>query len=330
MKVLVTGPDGVLGSNLIRELLNQNFQVKALVEKDKQTPTLEHLPIEKVNGCLLNLESLIEASKDVEFIIHCGALTNIFPPRSEKVNQVNIVGTHNVIYASKLNKIKRLIYVGSASSFGPGTKKLAGNENSLFNGFKYGLNYIDSKYYAQLEVLDEVENNDLDAVIVNPTFMIGPYDSKPSSGSLILGLYKNTIPGYTNGGKNFIYVKDVAVGIVNAITLGKKGECYILGNENLSYKEFFNKVSKTLGLKSTKRKINKNLVIGLGKINSILGQIFKIKPKLSFEVAIISNEEHYYTSKKAQRDLRLPQTPIETAIKDCFTWFSENGYTSLK
>lgn len=328
MKVFVTGPDGLLGSNLVRELLLQNYDVSALVEKGKKTPTLDGLPIKKIPGCLLNLECIIDATKDVNIIIHCGALTTIYPPRSEIIKSVNITGTHNIIYASKLNKIQRLIYVGSASSFEHGNKKNGGNEFSQYKGYKYGLDYIDSKYYAQMEVLNEIESNGVDGVIVNPTFMIGPYDTKPSSGSMILGLCKQTIPGYTKGGKNFIAVKDVAVGIVNAIKYGKKGECYILGNENLYYKEFFNKVSTTLGIAAPKRKLNQNLVIAFGKMNSYLAKLFKFKPKISYEMAIISNEEQFYSPSKARKELKLPQTPIEKAIKECFEWFKANNYLS--
>lgn len=328
MKVFVTGPDGLLGSNLVRELLQQNYEVSVLVEKGKKTPTLDNLPIKKITGCLLNLECIIDATKNQNIIIHCGALTTIFPPRSEIINNVNITGTHNIIYASKINNIRRLIYVGSASSFGPGDKQRGGNECNEYEGYKYGLDYIDSKYYAQKEMIDEIESNGIDGVIVNPTFMIGPYDSKPSSGSMILGLCRQSIPGYTKGGKNFIAVKDVAVGIVNAIKYGKKGECYILGNENLYYKEFFNKVSTTLGIKAPKRKLNKNTVIVIGKINSFLAKLFKYRPKISYEMAIIANEEHFYSPSKARIELKLPQTPIEVAIKESFEWFKENNYIS--
>lgn len=326
MKVFVTGPDGVLGSNLVRELLKKNYEVSVLVEKNKKTPTLDNLPIKKIHGCLLNLEGLIEATKKVDYIIHCGALTTVYPPRSRIVNDVNITGTNNILSASIINNIKRLIYVGSASSFGPGTKLKAGNENSRYIGDKYGLDYIDSKYHAQLRVIEEIEKNNLDAVIVNPTFMIGPYDSKPSSGAMILGLYNKKIPGYTKGGKNFIAVKDVAVGIVNSIKFGRKGECYILGNENLDYQQFFQKVDVTLGIKSPKLKLNKKIVNVIGKVNSTLGNLLNYTPKLSYEMAVISNEEHYYSSMKAQMELYLPQTPIEVAIKECFDWFNENGY----
>jgi dihydroflavonol-4-reductase len=328
MKAFVTGPDGLLGSNLVRELLQQNYEVSVLIEKGKKTPTLIDLPITKIPGCLLNLECLIEATKDVDIVIHCGALTTIYPPRSELIKDVNVTGTHNIIYASKLNKIKRLIYVGSASSFDPGTKKTGGNESSQYNGFKYGLDYIDSKYDAQMEVLNEIEINGVDGVIVNPTFMIGPYDSKPSSGSMILGLCKHSIPGYTKGGKNFIAVKDVAVGIVNAIKYGKKGECYILGNENLTYNEFFKKVANTLDIKAPKRKLNENIVIAIGKMNTFLAKLLKFKPKITYEMAIISNEEQFYSPSKARKELKLPQTPIEVAIKECFEWFKANNYLS--
>ena len=330
MNVFVTGPDGVLGSNLLRELLSRQYKVSVMVETGKSSPTIESLPIEIISGNLLNLPDLIQATKGVDIVIHCGANTSVFPARSEIVNAVNIEGTENIINACKFNHIKRLIYVGTANSFGSGTLVNPGDENKPFTAEKYGLDYIDSKFVAQKMVMDAVKYDSLDAVIVNPTFMIGPYDSGPSSGAMILGIYNKKIPGYTKGGKNYIAVKDVAIGITNAITLAKKGECYILGNENLSFKDVFKKISKIVGVKPPRIMLSKRLVVAFGWISSLSGKLFRYKPTLTYELAILSNEEHYYSPLKARKELDLPQTPIEDAIKDCFDWFGENGYLNVK
>ncbi|MBK9192635.1 MAG: hypothetical protein IPM77_14675 [Crocinitomicaceae bacterium] len=175
-------------------------------------------------------------------------------------------------------------------------------------------------------VLEAVKNNDLNAVVVHPTFMIGPYDSRPSSGEMILGVYKRKIPGYTLGGKNFVPVKDVAVGIANAIQMGKKGECYILGGENLTYYEAFNKMAAVLEVKPPRLKLPSDLVITLGWINSVMAKIFRYKPGLTYQLARLATGNHYYSSKKAIVELAFPQTPIENAIKECKEWFEQNGY----
>ena len=163
---------------------------------------------------------------------------------------MNIEGTENVIQAIKDNNVKRLVYVGTANSFGNGSSlDDLGDETNEYTAHKYGLD-LDSKKKAQDLLLDAVKKDGLPAIIVNPTFMIGPYDSKPSSGTMVLAIYNGKVPGYTRGGKNYIAVKDTAVAIANGITMGRIGECYILGNENLSYKDAFEKIvyNKALNL----------------------------------------------------------------------------------
>ncbi|MEJ6686219.1 MAG: NAD-dependent epimerase/dehydratase family protein [Crocinitomicaceae bacterium] len=330
MKVLVTGPDGLLGSNLVRELISREYEVSAFTENGQKSATIAGLNITKTVGNILNIEELINATNGIDVVIHCAASTNMYPPRTEMVNRVNIGGTENVILACQKNKVKRLIYVGTANSFRSGDKKVPGNEMNEYAAGHYGLDYMDSKYKAQLLVLEKVKTEGLNAIVVNPTFMIGPYDSRPSSGEMIRAVHNKKVPGYAQGGKNFVAVKDVAVAIANAITKGEKGNCYILGNENLSYKEAFLKIAKCMAVKPPKLMLSKKVVRAYGKGSSIFAGIFKFYPKITHELAILSTENHFYSSKKAIDELEMPQTPIEHAIIDCYDWFIENNYLIKK
>jgi len=330
MKVLVTGPDGVLGSNLLRELLSKGYNVTALVEDGKKSPTIDDLPITRIGGNLLNEDEIVNATKGMDIVIHCAASTNMFPGRSEIVNKVNIGGTENIIKGCQINGIKRLIHCGTANSFASGTIDNLGTEKNEYAAWHYKLDYMDSKYKAQLLVLKAVKEDGLDALVVNPTFMIGPYDSRPSSGTMVLSVYKGKVPGYTLGGKNFVAVKDVAVAITNAITKGKKGECYILGNENLTYKAAFEKIAATVYVKAPSRKLPTSIVKFMGRMVSFFATVFKFYPNLTKELAILSTESHYYSPQKAREELGLPSTPIDVAIKECFDWFDENGYLDKK
>jgi len=330
MKILVTGADGLLGSNLVRELLGRNYDVTALVQEQKVYPTLADLPINMVIGDLLDPISIHKAMNNMEIVIHCAANTSMFPPRQEIVNRVNLNGVETIISACKQNQVKRLIYVGTANSFGSGTQTNLGDETKAYNAEKYGLDYMDSKYKAQKIILEEVANGSLDAVVVNPTFMIGPFDSRPSSGTMLIGIYNKKVPGYTLGGKNFVAVKDVAVAIANAITMGEKGECYLLGNANLTYKMAFEKIAAIAKVSAPRFKLSTPMVRLYGRFNSQIGHLFKFSPAVSHELAILASEEHYYTSAKAIKELEMPQTPIEDAISEALTWFIENNYIKNK
>lgn len=326
MKILVTGADGLLGSNLVRELLTRGDGVRAFVRPNHPHKTLDGLNIEKAFGNLLNPEEVIKSSFGCDAVIHCAANTSVWPVRSEMVNRVNIEGTRNIVNAVFQNKIKRLIYIGTANSFGFGSKDAPGVENNPYKSEKYGLDYMDSKYKAQQFILNEVKENKLPAIIVNPTFMFGPYDSTPSSGAMIVALYKGKVPGYTTGGRNYVCAKDAAVAIANALTKGRVGECYILGNQNLSYQEAFRKIATTIGVKPPAIPIPSLLAKLYGGIGSAMGKITGKAPAISYPLSRIACDEHYYSPAKAIRDLDLPQTPIEVGIKECFEWLKGNGY----
>lgn len=327
MEILVTGPDGVLGSNLVRELLKRNFNVSVLLEPGKDPITLKGLNIIRHHGSILDPVILDEIFKGKDVVFHCAASTSVFPARNKNVVSVNVEGTKNVIDASLKHAIKRLIHVGTAASFGSGdTVDKPGNEKNSYSNTRIGLDYLDSKWRAQQLILDAVEQKKLPAIIVNPTFMIGPYDSRPSSGAMILAIYKKKVPGSTTGGKNYVAVKDVAVAMANAITMGTIGECYILGNYNLSYQEAFETIAKVIEVKAPKRVLPSPVIIAYGSINSLLAKTIRYTPSVTREVAIIACENHYYSSEKARKELLLPQTPLEVAVKECFDWFRNNGY----
>lgn len=328
-KVLVTGPDGLFGNNIVRELLNRGFYVKAFVY-ETNTTSLDGLDIEILNGNILIENEVINAAQDVDYIIHAAANTSIWPYRSEIIRKVNITGTENVIKAARINDIKRLIVIGSATAFGNGTKENPGNEDSAFTAGRFGLDYIDSKFEAQKNVLEAVKNDNLPAIILNPTFMLGPYDTKPSSGELLLALYSGKVPGYTNGGRNYVHVQDVAIAACNALTMGRIGECYIMANQNMSYKEFNKLVALELKVKAPRFFVPAPIILVYGTVAEVIARLLGKTPAISLAVAKISLITNYYTSKKAREELNMPQTPISQAIHDAFGWFKENDYLNRK
>jgi dihydroflavonol-4-reductase len=258
-----------------------------------------------------------------DVIIHAAAATDVWPARSEKVRRINIDGTKNIIESALSNKIKRFIYIGSGSSVNaPNT---TGSKYD-FPGAKYGLDYIDSKYIALNLVMDAVRDKGLPALAVLPTFMIGPYDSLPGSGRMIMTLASGKLKFYTKGGRNFVFTRDVANAIANSLYLGQIGQCYVAGNENLSYKIFFSKVARIVGQDEPNIKVSGWLVKTFGYLGDISGIILKKPPLLTYPMARISVEENFVTCEDAVKVLNMPQTNIEEAISECYNWFIQNGY----
>ncbi len=324
-RILVTGADGLLGSNLVRELLNRGYIVRAFIQPGRTVNTLDGLAIEKFEGDLLSKNSVATALMDCHYMIHAAASTSIWPPRSEVVRKINIEGTQNIAECALEAGIERMVYVGTANSYGFGSKENPGREENSYKAYKYEMDYLDSKLEAHQIVIETVKKG-LNAVIVNPTFMIGPFDSKPGSGSMIIALFKKKIMGIPKGGRNYIYVKDAAIAVANALTMGRPGQGYILGNANLSYQEAFTLMGNTIGVTPPKRKIPDWLVLLIGYLSSVKAKITGMQPIISLQVAKIAIDDHYFTPKKAIEELELPQTPLEVAILEAFEWFKENRY----
>lgn len=326
MRILITGADGLLGSNLVRELDKRGHSLRALVQEGRQSITLQDLNIDFVTGDLLDPASLDRASEGIDAIYHVAAHTGIWPSRQEIVNRVNIEGTKNMLALAKRIGVKKMVYVGTANTFSFGTKKNPGKENTPYIGHKYGLDYMDSKYQAHLHVMEAVEEG-LPVTIVNPTFMLGPYDTGPSSGAMVLAVYNQAVPGFAPGGRNYICVKDAAVGIANALELGRVGESYIIGNRNLSYEEAFTLMADVLNVKKPRLKIPSFLLLTYGMMGSMYSKITGKKPTVSLPMAKIACDKHYFSAEKAIKELKLPQSPIEEGILECFNWMKSNGIT---
>ncbi len=234
--VLVTGADGMLGTCICIELLKREYAVTALVEDVKRDSVIAGLPIKRVEGNILDREGMIRLTMGLDYVIHAAALTTVWPRKNPMVMKVNHEGALNIAEAVLNNKVKRLVHIGSASAFGSKKKSVPANEAMIDRGGFFEMDYIKSKSLAQKSLLRWHTQRALPVIIINPTFMIGPYDSKPSSGKILHALYNGKLPAYTSGGRNFVNAEDVATSVVNALTKGRLGECYIVGGENLTIK----------------------------------------------------------------------------------------------
>lgn len=325
-KVMVTGADGFLGSNIVRELIKRQYQVIAFIEPSREAKTikgLQHVTLKR--GDILARKDVLEAMAGCNFVIHAAANTSVFPARSAHVREINIEGTKNVIAAAVQHRIHRLIHVGSANTFGFGSQENPSDETHPYACTRFQSDYMDSKMEAHYEVLKAVEVYNLPAIIACPTFMLGDFDTKPSSGAMIAAIYSENLPGYTKGGRNYIYVKDVATGIVNALSKGRIGEAYILGNVNLNYKEAFSLIASTIGVSPPKRLLPAWIARAYGLYGSIIHHFFNIKPAVDYSMAAIACEGFYYTSYKVIEELALPQTPIQTAILSSYECLKTNN-----
>lgn len=323
MKILITGADGMLGSNLTRLLLARGHEVSVLIHPDSRAKTLEGLNVNKFQGDILQPETLAIPLSGQDAIVHAAATTAIWPPRSEIIRKINVEGTKNIIDAVLQHNISRMVFIGSGSSV---NAKPDSSGKSVFPGAKYGLDYIDTKHEALQLVMEAVKKRNLPALAILPSFMIGPYDSLPGSGKMILAVAKGKLKFYTGGGRNFIHVNDVATAIANSLESGKTGRCYLACNENLSYREFLGKVSRIVGRPKPRFRIPDFAVKLTGMLGSGIGSLTGREPLLSYPMARISCDNQFMADDGSREELKIPKTDIEVAVQECYNWFLENNY----
>ncbi|WP_382317870.1 NAD-dependent epimerase/dehydratase family protein [Hymenobacter bucti] len=331
--MLVTGANGFLGRHLVAELLHRGYPVRALVRPgggaSSALPPLQSLPIEVCEFDLARVVRravLADVGRGCEAIIHAAALAQVNPARSRAVRAANLGGTEQAIALARTVGVGRFVYVGTANVFGFGSKTQPGDETRPYAGRRYGLDYMDGKRAATDRVLQAVAREQLPAVLVHPTFMLGPGDARPTSGALLLELHRGRLPGYPLGGKNYVHVRDVAVATVNALTQGRVGESYILGNENLSYKEAFGLIAGVLGVAPPRWPVPPPLANFYGAICDLRALFTGRAAQVNSAMTAVANDGHYFTAQKARHELSLPQTPIIQAVAEAFDWFKTHGY----
>ena len=326
MKALVTGADGLLGSNLVRELLEEGLSVRAFVQPGSPSQSLEDLPLEICTGDLLDdSNTLAKSIAGCDVVFHCAAITDLWAD-AELTWWVNFEGTRRILDASISADINRFIFVGSASSFQFGPLNSPGCEGGSLPDEYRGLPYMESKRKALEVVLKAVTERGLDAVVVMPTFLLGPHDFRPSSGELIRQFITRGFRFASPGGRNFVYAGDAAKAMAAALHRGEKGECYILGGANLSYFDFFSKVAKIAGVPPPRSVLPGFVILLAGLLGSISAKLTAKKAALNLTMARLSLLETYYSSAKAVKSLGMPQTPIEKAIEDSLQSLKDHGH----
>lgn len=324
--IFLTGADGLLGSNLCRVLLARGYRLRILQQPGRYTGTLDGLALEVIEGDLSDPVGLRQAMQGCDAVIHAAAVTNTWPTRGDLYWQVNVEGTRHLAEAVLDLGIPRLLCVGSASSLGFGPKDKPGTEETPFVSHRYGLDYIDSKRAAHELIEHYVAARQLPAMILCPTFMIGAYDAKPSSGAMIMAIAQRRMPVMPPGGKNWVYVRDVAEGIANALTQGRLGESYLLGHENLSYPQALRLIAEEAGTQAPALMMPGGLLRSVGWLASQASRLTGTEPRFTYEMARIAADGHYFSPAKAVHELNLPQTGLRHAVREALGWFRANGY----
>jgi len=323
MKVLVTGANGLLGHHVVFELLRNRSEVRIIVRNTRNI----HFDVKSVSvfeGDFTVYETLKDAAVDCDAIIHIAAVTANDLLHYTDYLKINVEGSAQVIKVADELNIKRLVFVSSANTVGFGAEnKLTDETSPIQFPFTHSF-YAQSKVEAEQLFVNASLLPNRHVIIINPTFLIGGYDTKPSSGKLMLMGYKKRIMFVPRGGKNFVPVKDVATAVCNGLTQGKNGERYLASGTNLSFRQFY-KLQKQIGnYKQFLIDIPDSLLIAIGKIGDLIRKLGIKTEVCSMNLRQLLVRE-YYTNIKVKSELSMPQTELKTAIWEAISWFKANG-----
>ncbi|HZU97930.1 MAG TPA: NAD-dependent epimerase/dehydratase family protein [Planctomycetota bacterium] len=332
MTTLVTGATGFVGINLVRRLVAKGEKVRIFARPSPMPRKgLEGLDVEQAAGDVTDAESVAAAMKGVRRVYHVAGLTSQGPWNSvrRRLKAVNVGGTDNVCEAARKEGVERLVHCSSVAAIGFGPLEKPATESQTWNLGRLASPYYDTKRDAEFVVQKHVEQG-LDAVIVNPSLMIGPYDVKPTSSEVVLraARMKKGIFFYPKqGGMNALDVEDAVFGHIAAMEKGKKGERYILGNENLTWRGLFTLANEVCGKPAPWLPLSLLPTYPVALVGNALG-FFAPERFDSFNTAILRAGlvQHYVSPEKARRELGLPATPLKDAMKKALVWFQENGY----
>lgn len=327
MKAFVTGATGFIGGNLVRELLADGHEVRALVRPDSDRRNIAALPVETATGDLDDPQTLKESIMGRDVVFHVAAHYSLWARDRDAIYRANVAGTENLLAAARAARIKRFVHTSSVAAIGVPAAGTLGTEETQTSLDALVGDYKKSKFLAEQAAIKAARAG-LDVVIVNPSTPIGAHDVKPTpTGEIILRFLQDRMPAYVHTGLNLIDVEDVARGHILAWQRGRTGERYILGNRNLSLKEMLEMLAAITGKRAPRIAIPHFIPLAVAFMDErILARYFGKTPQVSLYSVQMSRKAMYYDSSKAVRELGLPQRPVEKALARAVGWFETNGY----
>lgn len=320
MRAAVTGAGGLLGENLVRSLLQQGWRVVGIRRPDTQPPGALAPEVEWWSCDIHDNDALTAAFKGVDVVFHCAALVcQRFAP-APQIDRANVGGTASVLQAVRRARALRLVHCSSALALGVSEDGAPVTEEHAWNLDQHGMDtpYLRSKRASELAVLSAT---DVDAVVVNPTLMVGPGGRWLRGNALVQNVASGTMPGWPQGTVNYVGARDVADAMVRAAERGQTGERYLLSGENLSWQALIGRIAAVAGVEPPPRPLPRWILSTAARCGAVTRGLGLNLPLPS--PGVVSMMYHHglvYSSEKAKRRLGFEAAPIEVPVSETLAW----------
>lgn len=333
--IFVTGGTGMLGAHLLYYLSNKNEKIIAIKRKESSLAVVHSVfsalsensdeLLKRIDWKIADINdfiSLKEVMNSCEYVYHLAAVVSFAPRDREAMIESNIQGTSNVINAALENGVKKICHVSSISALGEGIDNKHVDEGNKRNLSLKHSNYSESKYRSELVVWRAI-NEGLDAIIVNPSIILGIGDWS-KLGAAMFTKVNEGFKFYSKGGSGFVDARDVCKCMIELTESEIKNERFVINSENLKFKEVFGLIAENL--QKPKANIYANSFLrGLAwRVDTLKSFIFKTKPVLTKETAKSANEIKTYSNKKIKEAIRVDFIKIKDTIRFMSHFFTKN------
>lgn len=311
--ILVTGGAGLLGNELISQLLIAGKPVRAIYNKTPLAFSAEQL--EQFQCNILDVVGLEEAMKGVEQVYHCAAIVSFNPKRRQEMYRINIEGTANVVNAALDAGIKKMVHVSSVAALGRIREDKPVNETMNWTEETSNSAYGQSKYLAEMEVWRGIGEG-LDALMVNPVVILGPGDWNASSSQIFKSVY-NEMPWFADGVTGFVDVRDVVKAMITLMNSNITGERFIISAENRSYSDVFGLIAKSFGKKPPHKKVTPTLAKIVWRLEALKSYFTGRDPLITKETAATALAKVNFNNNKLKDYLPgFTYRPLEETVAD--------------
>jgi dihydroflavonol-4-reductase len=322
---LVLGSTGCIGNNVVRACVKAGWTVRAFHRSTSQTWMLDGLDVEQVTGDLDDPASLLSAMRGCDVVFHAAAY---YPRHSLDMSgslQDAVRGMRNVLHSATQAEVSTLVYTSSLTTIGPPAEptRLADEQDFYMPG-STGSAYFECKWAMEAEAWRAIAAG-LPVVIVNPTAVFGPWDSKPTTGEILLNVAKGRLPVWLDLEVNVVDARDVGQGHLLAAMRGQPGQRYILGGENLTLREALTLTAQETGTKPPRWRASLGTISAVVKMGEALGHLPFVQP-LPLEHFRTLREWRALNTAKARRELGFEPRPFVDTVRDTLAWFKEYGY----
>lgn len=325
MRFLLTGATGFVGANVVRHLLARGDDVVCVVRKPNLC--LEGLPVTLSHASLTDTDALATAMEGCAGVFHVAGTFDPGPGGEELMRSIHVDATRALIDAAKRAGVPRVVVCSSSVTVGFGSREAPGDEDTPLDVDRiYGRTGA-LRTYHDTKLESERLAAEAGHVVVNPDYVLGAWDVKPTSGQLLLTVAKGWVPVHPRGGKCFVDADDCAIGHLRAMERGRPGRRYLLGNHNASYREFMQLCADAAGTRGPVVALPNVAMRAAGFAGRILARTDPHRfAGLDPNVLASMREERYRTGRRSWEELGVPRTPLAETVQKALGWFREHGY----